>query len=138
MNDVDRKVHKMLERINVELGKLGSTATVSTGTMTTEDTGEPYSTVEFKIGAGEYLAYSSPNAVGIKTFLQGALVAIQLVSGDYRLKPLSEIARRMMPQSIIPRLSVENTVAADKPRCKKTCVNPKTHPRFSFHRNKFR
>ena len=138
MNDVDRKVHKMLERINVELGKLGSTATVSTGTMTTEDTGEPYSTVEFKIGAGEYLAYSSPNAVGIKTFLQGVLVTVQLMSGNYRLKPLSELARRMMPQSIIPRLSGESTVAAEGPRCKRMRMNPKMHPRFSFQRNKFK
>lgn len=138
MNDVDRKVHKMLERINVELGKLGSTATVSTGTMTTEDTGEPYSTVEFKIGAGEYLAYSSPNAVGIKTFLQGVLVAVQLISGGYRLKPLSEIARRMMPQSIIPRLSGESAIAATESRHKRTRMNSRTHPRFSFQRNKFK
>ena len=138
MNDVDKKVHKMLERINVELGKLGSTTTVTVGQMTTEDTGELYSTVEFKIGAGEYLAYSSPNAVGIKTFLQGALVAVQLVSGDYRLKPLSELARRMMPQSIIPRLSGENAIATTEPRHKRTRMNSRIHPRFSFQRNKFK
>ena len=138
MNDVDRKVHKMLERINVELGNLGSTATVSTGTMTTDDTGELYSTVEFKIGAGEYLAYSSPNAVGIKTFLQGVLVTVQLMSGNYRLKPLSELARRMMPQSIIPRLSGENAIATTEPCHKRTRMNPRIHPRFSFQRNKFK
>lgn len=136
MNDVDKKVSKLLEKINFEMQKLGATTVVTIGQMTTEDTGELYWTIEIKMGAGAYLAYSSPNYVGIKTFLQGFLISLQLVSGEYRLKPLSELARRMIPQSIIPRLSGKNVIGA-REQGQKTRICAKTHPRFSFHRNKF-
>ena len=138
MNEIDRKVNSLVEKINIELRQMGSDTKICIDKMVTEDTQELYHTIEVHMGACAYLAYSSPNWVGIKTFLQGGLVMAQLVSGNYRLKPLSELARRMMPHSIIPRLSGESTVAAEGPRCKRMRMNPKMHPRFSFQRNKFK
>lgn len=138
MNDIDRKVHSLVEKINIELLQMGSDTKICIDKMVTEDTQELYHTIEVHMGACAYLAYSSPNWVGIKTFLQGMLITCQLVSGNYRLKPLSEIARRMMPQSIIPRLSGESAIAATESRHKRTRMNSRIHPRFSFQRNKFK
>lgn len=138
MNDIDRKARALVEKINIELRHLGSGTIVSTGMAKTEDTGEMYHTVEISMGACKYLSYSSQNWVGIKTFLQGMLLVCQLASGNYRLKPLTEIARRQMPVSIIPRLLREDAVGPKvRNRPDKTMLAG-VHPRFAFHRSKFK
>ena len=137
MNDVDKKVQNLVEKINIELRQMGSDTKICIDKMVTEDTQELYHTIEVHMGACAYLAYSSPNWVGIKTFLQGSLVIAQLVSGNYRLKPLSELARRQMPVSIIPRLLQQNVVGPEPSR-KKKAIKAISHPRFILHRNKYR
>lgn len=137
MNDIDRKVHSLVEKINIEFRQLGSETHIHIDKMVTEDTHELYHTVEVRMGACSYLAYSSPSWVGIKTFLQGMLITCQLVSGNYRLKPLSELARRQMPVSVIPRLLQSDVIAIKPSKRERRVVNARTHPRFAFQRTKY-
>lgn len=138
MNDIEKKTKNLVDKINNELKKLGSTTRMLVGQTITEDTGEFYSTVEVNMGGQSvYRAYASPNAVGIKTFLQGILASLQLVSGNYRMKPLSEIARRRLPDSIIPRLSHESAVAARPAMGKKARLDAAKSPRFALQRSKY-
>ena len=137
MGDIDKKVKSLVDKINTELEGLGSRTRFRTGEMVTEDTGEKFSTVEIKIGPAPYVAYSSPNYVGIKTFLQGVYISLTLSAGTYRLKPMNEFARRQTPESIIPRLCQENTVAAE-PRARQTKrLDAAKHPRFAYQRSKY-
>lgn len=137
MGDIDKKVKSLVDKINTELEGLGSRARFRIGEMITDDTNEKYSTVEIKIGPAPYMAYSSPNYVGIKTFLQGVYVSLTLSTGTYRLKPMSEFARRQIPESIIPRLCQQSVVAAGPSKRERKVVNARTHPRFAFQRTKY-
>ncbi len=138
MSDVDKKVKGLIEKINDELSSLGSETRVVLGVFTTEDTGEKYVSVEVKMGRASYLAYSSPNSVGVKTFLQGMLTTIQLVSGNYRLKPMTELSRRLVPTSIIPAMHRKELREIPKPDLAKRKIDASVHPRFELIRNKYR
>lgn len=138
MNEIDKKVQSLVEKINIELRQLGSETIIAVGRARAEDTGEHYHTVEVGMGPCRYLAYSSQNWVGIKTFLQGAFSLCQLVSGNYRLKPINEIARRQMPTSIIPRLLKQNAIGPKKRTRPDMTMMAGTHARFAYHRNKYK
>jgi len=105
MNDIDKKLTLLLQNLGVELSALGSSATIYCGETITEDTRERYHTVNIRMEEGvEFICHSSSNVVGIKTFLQGLLVMTRLMTGNYKLKPTSELARSYEACSIIPRI----------------------------------
>jgi len=134
MNDVDRKIKTLVAKINDELNTLGTNADISIGSMVTEDTSENYITVQVGIGSAVFAAHASSNPVGIKTFLQGFMLASQLMTGNYRMKPLNEYSRRHSPSSIILKRNPEikrGSMSAP------SSIKPRTHPRFTYLRNKF-
>ena len=105
--------------------------------------GSPSMTVTIRYADGaEFSMFSTSALPNLQAYLRGFTHALQLVSGNYAFKPVSEAARTKPRVSILP---LKNAPTVED-RGLIICGNPKRGiwpdsakmPRFAFQRVKFR